>query len=440
MQGAEPRECIINGVSMYCIDLKRFLTICCILSAFSISIVVPAHDGDSDDNRGRYFVMPRGYRDTDGERVKLIKFHQQQIDSLTAQLGAYSVLLKDWSEAGLKKALQTLDVPEVRAVTAFYHSRENSQVQGEIDRIQNAINQHKKFVDTTQSVVQRAAYKGFAGSGGNIIFSDMTPSGLVEGIGAGLAYRTAKVVGDKLEDVIRVHGGDIIDATAGSFFRKVKNNVLAGWYWLFNGSARPYTLEQIALWQNEVKAVILRDLSQYAKSAQGEQSNGFGTRARVQHKMDAALFDDMASDSGALAMPVDPTWAELVQGLARDIDRLTIRLELPKMHYCPLNEADETQMIVDGRADILDIATRLQETLQLLKQHILLPTRALKDLAVGDLKHLLPRVKEEIDQRFELFKSAVAQYHGLAGKQVVASSDSKSPTRSGGRDMYPGMD
>jgi len=117
-------------------------------------------------------------------------------------------------------------------------------------------------------------------------------------------------------------------------------------------------------------------------------------------------------------------------------------LEVPKMHYVPSSEADERKMIIDGRADILDMATRLQEVLQLIKQHILVPTRELKDLAAGNLKHILPLLMTTLDQRFDLFKSAIAHYHGAGFKATssVGSIDSGKGSRQNLRGDYGGME
>jgi len=440
-------ETIKEGIYMFYNDSVVVRVVLVVSSMFSVSATFAAKDGEASSSPFK-FVIGEGAGYSDRNRAELVKQYRKEIASLEKQKGALFSMKSGATNLTKRDCLLwvngspvDVDSDEKSFLRFFLHEVKDET--GVLDALTNKlaslddeIAQYKSFLGTSHGIIGRAAYKGFAGRNHNLLFSDMTPSGLLEGLGAALAYRTMTVVGDKIEDVIRHHGGDIIDATAGSAFRKVKNKVLGGWYWLFNGGARPYTIDQITLWQNEVKNVILRDLDRYAKSAQGDQANGFGTRARVQHKFDSGAFDDAAVEGGAAVVtPADPTWVAMIDGLARDLDRLTIRLEMPKMHYSPANEADEAQMIIDGRADILDVATRLQETLQLIKHHVLLPTRVLKDLATGDLKHLMPRLKEELDQRFELFKSAVSHYHGI-GLKAVAPVDNNKSSRSMGRDMY----
>lgn len=436
-------------------QLSSSAKICAFFVASVLFSVCGVSAANGDRGQAPMFVWGGGDNRSHDNNKKLIEVQVNKLQKLEAQRPAFVKLRnlirndKITDLGSLNRAISNLNALQKEVLGDFLDEHESEPfgdlrqvVQKHIENIDLQIHNCNAFLNTSQGIIGRAAYKGFAGRN-SILFNDMTPSGLMEGLGAGFAYRTMSVVGDKFEEVIRLHGGEIFDTVAGGFFRKVKNKFLSGWYWLFNGGCHPYTLEQINLWQNEVKQVILNNLDKSAKTAQGDQANGFGTRARVQHKMDSILFDDAgATDTAAVATPVDPTWVEMVNGLARDLDRLTVRMDIPKMHYAPGSESDEKQMVIDGRADILDMATRIQETLQLIKLHILLPTRALKDLAAGDLKQLLPRLIFEIDQRFELFKSAVSHYHGsgLKAAGVSGSYDSGKINRQNVRGDYGSLD
>ena len=272
------------------------------------------------------------------------------------------------------------------------------------------------------SLFTHAAMQGLAGPNGRFLFNNMrADTSILGAVGAGLTFRTMTVVGDEFEKILRQEGGPLVDAVVGKPVRGLSTGLKKIWNWLFHGGARPYTVEQVNNWKSEVLDVILKGLAEYASKAQYDQGNGCGAQARVQR------FDDLADSndeekSHELQVPVDATWAKFIDGLARDFDRLTIRIEVPKRYYSPSDDEDEANMAADGRLDLLDMATRIQEVLQFLKEHILLPTRTLKDLASGDLKFLLPRLSNEISARFTLFESMVRQYHG-ANAKVAAGND-----------------
>jgi|GEM_PF-5596947 len=354
---------------------------------------------------------------------------------------------------GLKRAPQALQVPqaphaphapqvaselpaEMQALQSEYKASGTKQpfsawLETEFSSLQDI--KKKRFATRkerwakTQNVIGRAAMMGFAGKNGVFIKQDI-PISFTEGIMAGVACRIATVAGDKFERFVE---SDVLPAAGGlwaGFARHLSN----AWYWLFNGSVRPYNAKHIQNYREEVKNVIFNKLSQSALNATQSGAEGYGTRSRVQSKFDFALLakgvDDMQDEE---AGEQDLTWQALVAGLARDLDRITLRLEVPKAHYAAVSARDEQDMVVDGRADILDLATRIQETLQILKTHILQPTRTLKDLASGDLKAILPRLETEIDQRFQLFINALTMYHSLpTGKQATTSSSSAYEPRS----------
>ncbi|MDQ5890448.1 MAG: hypothetical protein QG604_322 [Candidatus Dependentiae bacterium] len=266
----------------------------------------------------------------------------------------------------------------------------------------------------------QAAVTGFAGVRNNYLFQNMQATSLGEGILAGLTYRTMFVLGQKYEDAISNEGGQIV----GGLFRTIRDGIFGFRYWLFNGGIHPYTIDQIGYWKQEALKVILGGLETAAKKAQSGQADGFGARPR-QNKFDAlTMMSDEENEEDDLVS--DATWLKMVAGFASDLDRLTYRIELPKLHYSPGDEADEKKMFVDGRADILDMATRIQEMLQLIKQHILLPTRTLKDLAAGDLKFIFPRLIDELSERFALFESMVRNYHGTQARTGSAAVDTSS--------------
>ena len=287
---------------------------------------------------------------------------------------------------------------------------------------------------TDQSIYGQAALYGFMGKNNSWFYgqTNMKPTSFLQGIGAGAMYRLMAITGDELEEVVRREIAPACDSVVGGFIRSIKNTVRNAKCWLFNGGVRPYTLEQIGYWRNEVDKVILGKLAESAARAQKTQSDGaFGGRPRGQHTFDPLAMGD---ENGLRAEDTqnDATWMAMVDGLARDLNRITLGIEGPKLHYCGGDEKDEEVMQADGRADLLAIAQGIQDLLQLIKVHILLPSRSLKDLAVGDLKSILPSIKEMVDARFALFESMVSSYHGVTVKaSKVAEAKLAKPARQG---------
>jgi hypothetical protein len=288
-------------------------------------------------------------------------------------------------------------------------------------------------------LMAKAMGGGVAGSAGQyFLFNNMrADTSILGAVGAGLTFRTMTVVGDEFEKILRQEGGLLVDAVVGKPVRGLSTGLKKMWNWLFHGGARSYTVEQIAHWKSEVLDVVLKGLAEYASKAQYDQGNGFGAQARVQR------YDDFGGTGQAEEVepeesPGDVTWLKFVDGLAKDLDRLTIRIEVPKRFYSPSDDEDEALMASDGRLDLLDMATRIQEVLQFIKEHVLLPTRTLKDLAAGDLKFLLPRLASEISARFTLFESMVRQYHGLHIKPQSSAHDSAARKEGSPRGGYVG--
>ena len=316
----------------------------------------------------------------------------------------------------------------------------NAKIKTNFERIQRAQSSDQKVAD--HSLVGKAAVYGLAGKSAPMyLFNDMKAGTSVLGaVGAGLTYRTMSVVGDEFEKMIRQEGAPLLDSVVGGPLRKTKNKLMGFWYWLFHGGARPYTIDQVIHWKNEVLEVILKGLSDYASKAQSSQSDGFGVRARAHQFDDFSDEEQPAEEAKVVAQPVDITWITFVDGLARDLDRLTMRMEFSKRFYSPMDEEDELMMNVDGRLDLLDTVTRIQEVLQFIKMHLLVPTRTLKDLAAGDLKFLLPRIQNEIAARFALFENMVRQYHGISGVTLQQKEASSLKKESSSRSGYPSFD
>jgi|GEM_PF-6919540 len=309
--------------------------------------------------------------------------------------------------------------------------------------IQEKINENLELMGRPAEVKEaslftHAAMQGLAGPNGRFLFNNMrADTSILGAVGAGLTFRTMTVVGDEFEKILRQEGGPLVDAVVGKPVRGLSTGLKRIWNWLFHGGARSYTVEQIAHWKSEVLDVVLKGLADYASKAQYDQGNGFGAQARVQRYDDfdgASLVEQAESEES----PGDVTWLKFVDGLAKDLDRLTIRIEVPKRFYSPSDDEDEALMASDGRLDLLDMATRIQEVLQFIKEYVLLPTRTLKDLATGDLKFLLPRLSSEIAARFSLFESMVRQYHGLHIKPQSSAHDSAVRKEGSPRGGYAG--
>lgn len=290
--------------------------------------------------------------------------------------------------------------------------------------------------------IAHAAIRGLAGEKGFLIFRDIEPESVMQGLVAGGVYRLAEVAGRKLEQTIETELGSIWDTVIGGGFRAVKENVQNGWYWLFHGGDRPFSAHQIETWKREVLQVVLEGLEKRARDAQKEQSAGRDARMR-------SLFDAAGQgDDGhveELAQITDPTWEAIAQGYAKDLDRLVQRIEAFKPFYAPKSDEQERRQHASEKSDIMALASRLQETLILIKEHILLPSGSLKDLAAGDTKLFLPQLYKDIERRFDLLIDVVNSYHGARRKDEPVARKSKSSDKvdkhyhehRGGLNNYP---
>lgn len=275
------------------------------------------------------------------------------------------------------------------------------------------------------STIGMAAVRGLVGRDGWFIFQDLKPQSLTEGLAAGATYRLMNVVGNKLQQTIEREGGELWDSVIGGGAKAIKNGLLSAWYWLMHGNARPFTVTRLERWKQEVLKVVLDGLAKAAIDSQKNMSKG--REAKMREMFDAPNADHQ---SAAQKSNADPTWQAIAQGYAQDLERLARRIEAHKAFYGAVDDADEQRIYMSERCDILAIATRLQETLRLIKDHIFEPSGSLQDLAAGDHKLLLPQLYKDIEQRFDLLIKIIIEYHGNNSSASPAKSSSSSSSSS----------
>lgn len=278
------------------------------------------------------------------------------------------------------------------------------------------------------STIGMAAVRGLVGRDGWFIFNDLKPQSLAEGLMAGATYRFMNVIGNKLQQTIEREGGEIWDSIIGGGAKALKNGLLNGWYWLMHGNSRPFTVTRLQRWKQEVLKVVLDGLAKAAIDSQKNMSKGRDAKMRE-------MFDGAGDPNAAPVNNSDPTWQAIASGYSQDLERLARRIEAHKAFYGASDDADEQRIYMSERCDILALATRLQETLRLVKDHIFEPSGSLQDLAAGDQKLLLPQLYKDIEQRFDLLIKVITEYHGnnsrLPAKSATSGSSSNTSSSNG---------
>jgi hypothetical protein len=293
----------------------------------------------------------------------------------------------------------------------------------------DAISNSRGGSSTNINATGMAAMHALAGEKAGALIFRANPKNAQEGVKAGLLFRGLAPIGDKISETVQQEVGDLWVAVVGGLLRNVKESILYSWYWLFNGGAKPYVVPQLERWKKEVLSVVLNDLDRNAKESQRESTTGRNAQMR-------SLFDASGEQDpnavAEMAREKDPVWQRIVDGYARDLERLAGRLEYHKIYYAPQDAEDEQTFPHTERYDIIQLSVRLQETLRLLKDHVLLPTGTLKELAEGETRYFLPQLRVELENRFDLLIASVQDYHGgshqtLSGRQKSSAASSGAP-------------
>jgi len=336
------------------------------------------------------------------------------------------------AEGGGMADLRQLSPQEIAKMQmqAQFNARAFAQQQGGDAPVASAPVLRRPVSESEVSVYGQAALYGFMGSNNMWYMNgngNMKPRTMMQGFGAGLVGKGSAVLGAEIEQLFKREVAPICDSVVGGAIRSTKNVFSRFFSWLFHGGRQPYTTLQIGYWREEVGDVIIGKLFETAVRAERTQSNGmFGGKPRGQNLFDPAGFGgDMPNQAGPQEVVGDAMWMVLIDGLAKDIERIVMRLELSKSYYWGSSKNEDEDRLVDGRADIVDMAQGIQGLLMFIRDHVLLPSRSLKDLAVGDLKNILPSLKEMVDARFKLFSSMVSTYHGVTVKPSSSGSESR---------------
>ena len=225
-----------------------------------------------------------------------------------------------------------------------------------------------------------------------------------------------------------------MNTLVGGSMRAFKDSVKSVYYWLFHGCDRPYKPELLERWKAEVLQVVLEGLEKRARESQKEQSSG--RNARMRALLDATGSAASEKEISDLARETDPVWQRIAQGYAHDLERLALRIEAYKPFYAPKSDEEEQRFYISEKADIIALSTRLQETLRLIKNYILVPSGTLKDLAEGDMKLFLQQLAKELKERFDLLIKAVRIYHGLGSSKSSSDTKMSSSTAASSHSSY----
>lgn len=302
-------------------------------------------------------------------------------------------------------------------VSQAYGNYTQQAIQAQITA--DAINSSRNGSGSNLNATGMAAMHALAGEKAGPLIFRANPKNWQEGVKAGLLFRGLAPIGDKISETVQQEVGDLWQAVVGGLLRNMKEGILNGWYWVFNGGAKPFVVAQLKRWKTEVLSVVLNDLDRNAKDSQREATTG--RTAQMRSLFDASGEQDPHAVAD-MAREKDPVWMRIVDGYGRDLERLARRLEVHKVYYAPQDQEDEDNFAHSERFDIIQLTNRVQETLRLLKDHILLPSGTLKELAEGETRYFLPQLRSELEQRFELLIASVQDYHGgahhtLSGRQ-----------------------
>ena len=297
-----------------------------------------------------------------------------------------------------------------------------------IDEVAEFKARFKQGSKNAGSIVGTAWARGFAGKDAWSML-DLEAENPWTGVGAGLSYRVANLIGKKVEDTLDNEGSEMWHSVVGGFLRSVSGFICGIFYGLFHGGYRPLNVTDLSDWSRLVDEVILSDLDKKAKESVQQSNSGKGDRMNN--------FLDMGEDDAALPSPEefakqqeDRVWRLKVQGYAQDITDLIDNFEFHKPYYLSGAKGANTQ------TNIVRHIVRLQDDLLLLRDDILLPSRSLKELADGDTKLFLPQISKDLKKRFELLGAIVGRYHVGPSRDKNNTPASTTPSRPGGYGGY----
>lgn len=310
---------------------------------------------------------------------------------------------------------------------------EKQEYEQRVLRIQNQIDNVDQIISKIEdaSALGMAVTRGIAGNDWKAI-QDLDVYSVTDGIKAGMLFKGSRVIGDKLEDTIKNEVGGIWDTLVASPLRVVKRHVKKFWNLVVNKGRSPFELHTLEAWKAEVLDGVIDGLEKYGKEAERNQSTGRSARMRSFSadlenfgESEERLPRDIVSDPMQDVMANDTQWHRMARGYGSDLERISKRIQAHKVYYARSAEDFSTE-----EADIVALATRIQEILADLREKIILPADSLKDLAEGDNKLFLPQVAKDLRRRFDLLINAVQMYHGYQKKGMSQTKSSDSSRKS----------
>lgn|GEM_PF-4348772 len=299
-----------------------------------------------------------------------------------------------------------------------HEGRNETALRRQLAKLRKEADDLSKKLNGRMDAIGAAAVYGLAGQDAMWAFRNVKIRDWKEGIAAGLSYRLFEAVGLKVKETAQNQVSDIWDTVFGGMLRAARHKLQSGWYWVFNGGKWPFSPELIETWKVKICDIIFKDLLDKAKRAEAEGSDGGNANMR-------ALFNESDKDDEEEqdSPQRDQVWTLMAQSYANMIDFVVLRIEgFKPFYFAP----EKGYMGIE--CEIISLADELQNNLLIFKDNVLLKAESLKEMATGDLKHLLPIMKNNLANSFTALSDAVSHYHGMNTSygKVSSSRESKS--------------
>lgn len=380
-----------------------------LFSCVAYSFILPAADNNGDYNEvtdAYQNMMPRMVRVMGG--------------AADARLKKYKAAHEAWRVAeSMKKSI-------AEAETALSEARSSNKSEEEVQRLEMAYDLLKETRDQMLisipslikgkgSEVGLAFAMGIAEKNAALI-QEIPTSSQWGGIKVGIMYTIGKFVGKKLEDSIHQGLGQAWDTIVGGFLHMCAARIVGLWNFVFHQGKRPFSVKELELWKKDILQGVLQDLAKNAGQSYQAQAKGREAHLRMMHSPDATQ---------ETVMEIDVLWKTVSRGYIQDIDRVIKGIEYRKKYYTGTRQelsfdAEESEVVAQ--------ATRLQDSLRILKEHIIESSDSLKEVVQGERSIFIAQLTKDINHRFTILKEVMASYHGLSFDKADAYGAGK-PTK-----------
>ncbi len=258
---------------------------------------------------------------------------------------------------------------------------------------------------------------GFLGKDRADYFDSLDVDSTGEMIALAFSYEVLSNLRKPMEKRLE-RSGEAIWGVIETPFIVVYNAARELWYDLFHKGRRPFNIQSVMSLRDETLEAMLNGLGAASEECMRKGPKGRDTVHR--NVMDALMTDDERIEETVVAR--DRLWTRLVEGYSGDIDRISFKLEQHKRYYAEIAAHNSFGL----EQDIVNLTTRVQESLILIKEEVLQPALSLKDVASGDNRLLFDHLIKDIKKRFALLINALRTYHFLPeDKESLASAPEK---------------